>query len=411
MGPCSDAFPRVPPLISSKGSAPVLLDAFASSLASAFGCGEIPCLAASHAGALDQLRQMLRRAPASLLVWDPRGGVRQPSELATLLRRYDLPPAFVGWTPAGGRLLAVLERERVPLEPAPPGFRVVAIVPTFNEADVIEHTLGYLIQDRVEVYVLDSWSTDGTPDIARRLGDQLGGVLGVERFPPEAPPTSYDLRRIMTRVEELGQTLSDSADWVMLHDADERRRSPWPGVSLRDGLWYVQRRGFNCIDHVTLTFSPTDNRYDGRQDVEVVLRSFEFSDHPGHFHQRRAWRAGQPVSLAPTAGHDVQLAGRRVFPYRFLLKHYPIRSQAHGERKVFAERLPRWNAGERAHGWHAQYDEIARMAHPSFLRDPASLERFDERTFYERWLVQRLSGVGVFRQPPAWATPPLWTAA
>jgi glycosyltransferase involved in cell wall biosynthesis len=287
---------------------------------------------------------------------------------------------------------------------------VAAVIPTYNEADVIAHTLGYLLDDGVGVYVVDNWSTDGTPEIARRVGQQRGGLLGLERFPPEGPSPRYDLRRILGRVEELGTQLD--ADWLVLHDADERRRSPWPGVGLRDALFHVDECGFTCVDHITLTFWPTDgsNSHYGRRDVEQVLRYFEFSDHPGHFHQRRAWKnLGQRVSLAASAGHDVQFDGRRVYPYRFLLKHYPIRSQAHGERKVFGERVPRWNATERSFGWHAQYDQVG--ARSRFVRHPSELELFEpgSREVYERWLVERLSGVGVFGAPPAWATPPVWT--
>ena len=316
---------------------------------------------------------------------------------------HDLPhaPVFEGWTRDGQRV-CVLEPTPLQLVEPPPSFRVVAIVPTYNEADVIEHTLRYLLQDGIGVYVLDNWSTDGTLELAAAFGTQLAGL---ERFPPGGPAATYDLRRILGRVEQIAATLD--ADWVILHDADERRRSPWPDLGLRQALYMVERRGFTCVDHITLTFWPTAGApvYDGTADVEDVLTSFEFSDHPGHFHQRRAWKQvpRRPVDLASTAGHDVQFPGRCVFPYRFLLKHYPIRSQAHGERKVLAERRPRWNAAERAFGWHAQYDELS-----TFVRDPSELTLFEPTTFYAEWLIERLSGVGVFAEPPAWATPPVW---
>jgi hypothetical protein len=175
-------------------------------------------------------------------------------------------------------------------------------------------------------------------------------------------------------------------------------------VGLRQALYHVDRAGFNCVDHVTLNFWPVDNHYDGTQDVESYFPYFEFSRHPGHFHQRRAWQnSGQRVGLAATAGHDVQLAGRRVYPFKFLLKHYPIRSQAHGERKVLHDRRARWNTEERSMGWHAQYDEIQ-----TFTRAAGELERFDSGTFYEQRLIERLSGLGVFASPPTWATPPVW---
>jgi glycosyltransferase involved in cell wall biosynthesis len=319
-----------------------------------------------------------------------------------LLARAGLQATFRGWSPDGERL-AVLER-RQPKAPraAPASFRVAAIVPTFNEADVIAHTLQYLVDDGIGVYVIDNWSTDGTLELVRHFEGR--GLLGVERFPRAGAPSTYDLRAILGRVEELALLLQD--DWIVLHDADERRRGPWPDVGLRDSLYHVDRAGFTCVDHVTLNFWATDNGYDGTQDVERYFSCFEFSDHPGHFQQRRAWKnLGEGVSLAPTAGHDVSFYGRHVYPFKFLLKHYPVRSQRHGERKVLQQRISRWNAEERALGWHAQYDHM-----DTFVRAAAELIQFDPRTFYERYLLERLSSVGVFERPPAWATPPTWTA-
>src|SRR5690606_16142948 len=129
---------------------------------------------------------------------------------------------------------------------------------------------------------------------------------------------------ILTRIEQIA-TDQAWARWVVLHDADERRRSPWPGVGLREALWRVDQAGFSCVDHVTLNFWPVDDSFDSQgADLEQQFQFFEFSNHAGHFHQRRAWkRSDQPVRLAPSAGHDVAFEGRRVFPYKFLLKHYP----------------------------------------------------------------------------------------
>ena len=89
---------------------------------------------------------------------------------------------------------------------------------------------------------------------------------------------------------------------------------------------------------------------------------------------------------------------RRVFPYKFLLRHYPIRSQEHGLRKVFTERRPRWNPEERADGWHTQYDRIQREH--SFLESTDDAIRFEFETFYREYLVETLSGVGVPRISP-----------
>lgn len=52
--------------------------------------------------------------------------------------------------------------------------RVSVVIPTHNEADAIAHVLGDLPSDLVtEVLVVDSNSTDGTPEIARSFGARV----------------------------------------------------------------------------------------------------------------------------------------------------------------------------------------------------------------------------------------------
>src|SRR5204862_7528153 len=49
--------------------------------------------------------------------------------------------------------------------------------------------------------------------------------------------------------------------------------------------------------------------------------------------------------------------------------------QADGERKIFAERRPRFRGEERARGWHVQYDDVVEGA--EFVRRPATLQEYD----------------------------------
>jgi glycosyltransferase involved in cell wall biosynthesis len=303
--------------------------------------------------------------------------------------------------------LSILEDNHRPLRTtAPRDFRVVALIPTYNEADIIRSSLRYLTAQNIEVYLVDNWSTDGTFELARDFLHQ--GVIGIERFPAGGPVPTYEWRSILRRIEAVAESIP--ADWFLFHDADERRQSPWPELDLRSALYYTDGCGFNCVDHIVLNFHPTDERFDPAFDVAEQLRFFEFSAHEGHFHQRKAWKnPGCRVDLASTAGHDIRYPGRLVYPFKFLMKHYPIRSQAHGERKVFLDRAKRWSEEERALGWHKQYDDL--QPKQSFLRDPGTLKHFNEATFYEEYLIERLSGIGVFKQAPWWATGPRYNSA
>jgi hypothetical protein len=198
---------------------------------------------------------------------------------------------------------------------------------------------------------------------------------------------------MLERIEQLSGEIE--ADWFVRRGADEVLQSPWPGVSYRDALYLVDQAGFNCVDHTIVEFHPVDEGFEAGMDHEAYFKHFDFK-HLSHPFQRKAWKNyGQPISTIPSAGHDVVFAGRRVYPFKFLLKHYSFRSQKHGEKKVFRERKARWNPAERARGWHIHYD--AMQEGHQFVRPSSEKESFEESVFNRTYLVERLSGIGVDR--------------
>jgi len=250
--------------------------------------------------------------------------------------------------------------------------QIIAVISTFNEGDIIYHSLRKLIDQGIGVHLIDNWSTDDSFDQIQPLIGR--GILAYERFPRAGPTPYFSLRQLLQRSEQICETCG--AEWIIHQDVDEVRCSPWPEVSLREGLERVAREGFNTVNHVVLRFRPIDNSFPYGGDMERRFKWFSFDRHPAHMQQRKTWRPqGAPFNLAASAGHSIHFEGQLVFPTCFLLKHYPIRSQAHGERKVFRERKPRFDPQERAVGWHVHYDEVG--AGTSFLADPGNLERYD----------------------------------
>ncbi len=274
----------------------------------------------------------------------------------------------------------------------PEDFDVLAIVTTFNEADIVGGLLERLRADAIRVHVIDNWSTDGTAEIVAAACAEGGCTM--ERFPSAGPTPYFELKALLRRVEEVAH--ESGADWVIHHDADEVREGPWPGVGLRRSLFAIESFGFNCADHTVVNFLPVDDSFTADADLVTHFRHFEFGDVASHFCEQKAWKPQpEPVQIAETGGHEASFADRRVFPYKFLLRHYPIRSQAHGERKIFRERQGRFHPGERAAGWHIHYDE--HTPGTSFLRDPAGL--LDADDLDAGLLLQRLSGAGLAGNP------------
>jgi len=280
---------------------------------------------------------------------------------------------------------------------APESFKVVAIMTVYNEEDVVGPAIEKLVGDGVGVYVIDNWSTDKSMEIVRAFEGR--GLVGLERF-PDAPSDRFVLRALLHRVAAVAAELG--ADWYVHHDADESRSGPWPNLGLRNALWRVDQAGFSAVDHTVANYRPIDNAFEPGSDFERHMRHFEFGRSRDLLLQTKAWKNVGPVDLATAAGHEVAFRGRRIFPYKFLLKHYPIRSQSHGERKVIRERAARWDPHERSLGWHSHYDEI--VSNPSFLREPGDLIQDRGTETRLTYMPEMLTGAGLTtRGLPAWA--------
>jgi hypothetical protein len=252
---------------------------------------------------------------------------------------------------------------------------ILAIVAARNEADIIEQTVGDLLDQGIRVHLLDHGSSDGTAAALER--HLRSGRLTIEPFSTtrDGDPVSepFALSAILARKEALAAELD--AEWFINHDADEFRESPWSHLNLRQGIALVDELGYNAIDFELFNFPPTHDAYRPGDDVRASFRHYE----PGASWDRvqiRCWkRTAARVDLVSSAGHSASFADRRVFPIKFLLRHYPIRSRAHGRRKVYEERLPRFDEDERRRGWHVQYD--ATSASDDFIRPAADLTLFD----------------------------------
>jgi glycosyltransferase involved in cell wall biosynthesis len=255
--------------------------------------------------------------------------------------------------------------------PSSRDFTVMALIAAYNEADIIALVIGDLVEEGVLVYLLDHGSTDATVQEAQR---HLGrGLVRIESLPaPDDGSRSPAWEQVLRRKEDLALELD--ADWFIHHDADEFRESPWPDLRLREAIQRVDAQGYDAIDFELLNFRPTHDSFRPGTDVREAFPYYE----PGEAFDRpqiRCWKKGpQRVDLVTFGGHKPLFPGRRVFPLRFLLRHYPIRGQSHGERKVFRERKTRF-AAERAQQWHIQYDRLREG--DSFLHDPATLTRYD----------------------------------
>jgi hypothetical protein len=128
---------------------------------------------------------------------------------------------------------------------------------------------------------------------------------------------------------------------------------------------------FTCIDFRLVESTSSEGP------LEERLLFFEHGTRPGHFRQAKAWLQGtERVDLASSGGHEAKFPAAKDFPYRFLLKHYPIRSQEQGLRKTLKERLERFSPYERGElKWHTHYNNVDRDSNLTWRSE--TLFRFD----------------------------------
>jgi len=348
---------------------------------------------------LDRLRGWMDHAPLALVAVPASDW--SPDTLAGRLRDAGLQVDFTGLasTRGGGprdRVLAVIANNTRPrLEPAPDDFRVVAIMRAYNEADILEQSVRHAAAQGLEVYIIDNWSSDGTYEIAESLRGQ--GVIGLERYPPDGPPQLYNAKRLLQRVEALSLTLA--ADWTIHNDLDEFRESPWPDVTVRDALYHADRCGYNSVNHTVINLYAIDDSFRPGDDLAAHFVRYHLRQKHGFQLRINAWQqAGQRVDLASTGGHHVLFPGQRIYPYRFFVRHYPLRQPEQARRKV-GDRQRRVPRLARMLGWHHTYDSYDPDDAALFenlcrwARD--ELPVFEPSTFYQTHMVERLSLAGM----------------
>jgi SAM-dependent methyltransferase len=235
--------------------------------------------------------------------------------------------------------------------------RPLAILAAYNEADIVDEVISDWLSQGCDVHLIDNWSKDGTWDAARRWAAAHPARVSIERF-PDVQSSTYEWIPILNRKADIAAR--HPGRWIIHTDADELRRSPFPGVILSDALDLAAHTGSNRVDFRVINFQPAGACEPIPGNIQNALRRFDFGTRPGHLKQSKAWLQGRsPVDLASTGGHEVRFAGAVDFRYKFLLKHYPIRSQRHARQKIEHERHARRSAFEtEVLGWHNQYERL-----------------------------------------------------
>jgi len=316
------------------------------------------------------------------------------NELSSFFTASGMQPAFAGYSISDNmkrkknNSVLILDHlikkscDRLPCNP-------LGIVSCFNDADIVEQLSRKHLESGIDLHFLDNWSNDGTYELLEMLRDEFTDRISLERFPAE-PTTEYVWRAILNRKAEIGSAFPGR--WIIHIDSDELRASPWSEIPLNLGLSIATSYGSNAIEFGVVEYPPLNDQFSYPMDPVSHFTHCYFSKQPSHFLQTKAWLQGKDlIDLSSSGGHHAQFPGKKVFPYRFILNHYPIRSSQHGLKKVLKDRKPRFSSQEKNElGWHTHYDSVSDGFRFTSLRE-FNIEHGAD--FHERFLLEIMTDV------------------
>jgi glycosyltransferase involved in cell wall biosynthesis len=244
--------------------------------------------------------------------------------------------------------------------------RISAVIPTYNEDDIIYWTVQNLVSQDIQVHVLDNESTDSTPQIARGFP---GSQVSLSFFYTHG---QFNEELQGKNVQMILRKLEASSDWLLKNDADEFLEAPFYGMSLREGIELADRLGFNCIGVRSFTFFPMSDEvphipgddvrkyYDHFKIWNAVDRwTPEFHPQPNELWKINMFKCRAGVFYSDP--HTVSpLAKVALFPHLFILRHYPYRRPERTQKRLLVERRDRmsiWNIENRVSCHYIKYTE------------------------------------------------------
>lgn len=268
--------------------------------------------------------------------------------------------------------------------------KICAILSVFNEEDVIQDCLDSLVSQNIDFFIIDNGCTDKTIDIVRAYRGR--GLVGIQKviFVVDEMPV-FSLKGIQKLKQEISCKLN--YDWYINADADEMRYSPWVGCTLSEGIERVDSEGYNLINFALFNFELTEDE-SKTGSIENKLNYYSPAEVFNTL-QVRAWRKCQDINLVDSAGHYAKVAQPKVYPVRFILKHYPVRSIEQAREKILKNRIKRFSPAEKKIGWHVQYDHLkdAEAFDSKVVKNKNELLEFDHIRVCENLQAEALSNL------------------
>lgn len=272
--------------------------------------------------------------------------------------------------------------------------KILAIINSYNEKDIIYETITHLLNQGIDVCFVDNHSNDGTYElVASSFQNDDRVIIRKSDYYGD----NYEWYQLLKNTENISHEFSKKYDWFMHHDSDELRYSPFKNISMQEMISFVDSEDYNAIDFTVIDFRFTKNNDNITKEFEKNLLSFEFGRRAGHFQQVKCWKYTKDINLADSGGHNVEFQNKKVYPIKFLLKHYPLRNIEQAQRKIFQDRQKRIMKEKNEKGWHSHYDKFIKNEISIVFKD-YQLLRWHQNIFDTEFIVERISGIGIERE-------------
>lgn len=232
------------------------------------------------------------------------------------------------------------------------------IVPTFNAAATIRACLESIVHqvyDEFEVVIVDGASTDGTVEIARGFGTELGARLVIHSGPDDGP---YDA---MNRGVEIA-----TGEWLLFLGADD---TLYESDTLALVAAFIRDHETSDLVYGDVIMRSTDTRHAGAFDLDRLLFETNLC-HQSIFYRRKLFAGIGPYNLRYRVWADWDF-NIRCFSNPALVTQYMDivvaryndmtgLSMREGVDREFRKRLPMYF-------WVAAWETCSRML--AFLKD------------------------------------------
>lgn len=263
----------------------------------------------------------------------------------------------------------------------------LAVIHTYNEADILPEVLSHLLNNGIDVHICNNWSTDSTEELVHSFIEKYPNRVYYEKF-PDISSDHYEWAKQLARTEVIAST--SSYEWVTHYDSDEIRKSPFDDLTLQEFISFVDHLGYNMIDMTVVDFRFIK---DAMIEFEKSNLFFEFGKRPGHFKQTKTWKNIGSVNLVCSGGHHCAYTTVGSIPYgiKLLNKHYQFRNSLQMKDKLFKYRLPRIVKEQNERGWHGHLAQYV-----PFIDGFSTCEliHYDE-TVQQKYMVELISGIGI----------------